>query len=129
LAPSRSRPGFEVVVVAPARTIGPEDFGPAPGGSIIKRVTAGRFVPTVDVGVGVVDVRDFADGMLLAAERGRPGQRYVLCAYNPTLKDLVAEVAAVAGTCRGGCHAFWSLPWWPRIRAKSRRYRPPLRSS
>jgi nucleoside-diphosphate-sugar epimerase len=31
---------------------------------------------------------------------------------------LVAEVAAVAGTCRGGCQAFWSLPWWPRIRSK-----------
>jgi dihydroflavonol-4-reductase len=89
-----------------------------------KCVVAGRFVPRVDVGVGVVDVRDFADGMPLAAERGRPGQRYVLYAHNPTLKDLVAEVAALAGpghvpgTCRGGCHAFWSLPWWPRIRGK-----------
>ena len=91
MALSRSRPGFEVVVVAPALTIGPEDFGPAPGGSLIKRVVTGRFVPTVDLGVGCVDVRDFADGVLLAAERGRPGQRYVLCAHNPTLKDLVAR--------------------------------------
>ncbi|MGQ0593330.1 MAG: NAD-dependent epimerase/dehydratase family protein, partial [Gammaproteobacteria bacterium] len=112
LALSRSRPGFEVVVVAPALTIGPEDFGPAPGGSLIKRVVAGRFVPTVDVGVGCVDVRDFADGVLLAAERGRPGQRYVLCAHNPTLKDLVAEVAAIAGTRA----RTWHLPrWLPRV--------------
>ena len=78
MALSRSRPGFEVVIVAPALTIGPEDFGPAPGGSLIKRVLAGRFVPTVDMGVGCVDVSDFADGVLLAAERGRPGQRDVL---------------------------------------------------
>lgn len=112
LALSRSRPGFEVVVVAPALTIGPEDFGPAPGGSLIKRVVAGQFVPTFDVGVGCVDVRDFADGVLLAAERGRPGQRYVLCAHNPTLKDLVAEIAAVAGTRA----RTWHLPrWLPRL--------------
>jgi hypothetical protein len=38
-----------------------------------KRVVEGRFVPTFDVGVGCVDARDFADGVLLAAERGRPG--------------------------------------------------------
>lgn len=111
LALSRSRPGFDVVVVAPALTIGPEDFGPAPGGKIIKRVVEGRFVPTFDVGVGCVDARDFADGVLLAAERGRPGQRYVLCAHNPTLKDLVAEVAATAGTRA----RTWHLPrWLPR---------------
>ncbi len=111
LALSRSRPGFELVVVAPALTIGPEDFVPAPGGSIIKRVIAGRFVPTFDVGVGCVDARDFADGVLLGAERGRPGQRYVLCAHNTTLKDLVAEVAAIAGIRA----RTWHLPrWLPR---------------
>ena len=137
LALSRSRPGFEVVVAAPALTIGPEDFGPAPGGSLIKRVIAGRFVPTVNLGVGCVNVRDFADGVLLAAERGRPGQRYVLCAHNPTLKDLVAEIAAVAGTRARTWHLPRWLPrvlvaalvFWSRIRDKSRRYRPPLRSS
>jgi dihydroflavonol-4-reductase len=126
LALSRSRPGFEVVVVAPALTIGPEDFGPAPGGKIIKRVVEGRFVPTFDVGVGCVDARDFADGVLLAAERGRPGQRYVLCAHNPTLKDLVAEVAAVAGTRARTWHLPRFLPrvlvavlvFWSRIRGK-----------
>ncbi|MGH8479251.1 MAG: NAD-dependent epimerase/dehydratase family protein [Gammaproteobacteria bacterium] len=130
LALSRSRPGFEVVVVAPALTIGPEDFGPAPGGSLIKRVIAGGFVPTVDVGVGCVDVRDFADGTLLAAERGRPGQRYVLCAHNPTLKDLVAEVAAIAGTRA----RTWHLPrWLPRVLvavlvfwSRIRRKQPPV---
>ncbi len=112
LALSRSRPGFEVVVVAPALTIGPEDFLPAPGGKMIKRVVEGRFMPTVDLGVGCVDVRDFAAGVLLAAERGRPGQRYVLCAHNPTLKDLVAEIAALAGTRA----RTWHLPvWLPRV--------------
>ena len=39
--------------MAPALTIGPEDFGPAPGGSLIKPVVVGRFVPTVDMGVGL----------------------------------------------------------------------------
>jgi len=134
LALSRSRPGFEVVVVAPALTIGPEDFGPAPGGSLIKRVIAGRFVPTVDMGVGCVDVRDFADGVLLAAERGRPGQRYVLCAHNPTLKDLVAEIAAVAGIRARSWHLPRWLPqvlisalvFWSRIRRKAPLVPPPI---
>lgn len=108
LALSRSHPGFEVVVIAPALTIGPEDFGPAPGGSLIRRVVEGRFVPTVALGVGCVDVRDFADAMLAAAERGRPGQRYVLCAHNRTLRDLVSEVARTAGVRPKSVH----LPSW-----------------
>jgi dihydroflavonol-4-reductase len=108
LALARSRPGFEVVVVAPALTFGPEDYGPAPGGFIVKRVAEGRFMPTVDVGVGCVDVRDFAELMLLAAERGRPGQRYIACAHNRTLKDLVSETAAAAGIRPKTLH----LPRW-----------------
>ena len=71
-------------------------------------------------------MRDFADGVLLAAERGRAGQRYVLCAHNPTLKDLVAEIAAVAGTRARTWHLpRWlsrlliaALVFWSRIRGK-----------
>ncbi len=126
MALSRSRPGFEVVVIAPALTIGPEDFGPAPGGSVIKRVVEGRFMPTFAVGIGIVDVRDFANAMLLAAERGRPGQRYALCAHNPTLKDLVREVAAIAGVRPKTVHlpnwvphaALAAAGLWCRIRRK-----------
>jgi len=83
--------------------------------------------------VGCVDARDFADGVLLAAERGRPGQRYVLCAHNPTLKDLVAEVAAIAGTRARTWHLPQWLPrvlvnalgFWSRIRGKA----PPVPAS
>jgi dihydroflavonol-4-reductase len=45
----------------------------------------------------VIDVRDVAAGHLLAAERGRPGERYILANANLTLKDLLATLARIAG--------------------------------
>ena len=86
------------------------------------------------MGAGCVDVRDFANGVLLAAERGRPGQRYVLCAHNPTLKDLVAEIAAVAVIRARSWHLPRWLPrvlisalvFWSRIRRKVPLVPPPI---
>jgi dihydroflavonol-4-reductase len=43
-----------------------------------------------------VDVRDVAEGHLLAAERGAPGRRYILGGENLSMRDLFARLAAVA---------------------------------
>ena len=58
---------------------------------------AGRFPAYVDTGLNLIDVRDVAAGHLLAAERGRPGERYILANANLTLKDLLAMLALIAG--------------------------------
>jgi dihydroflavonol-4-reductase len=62
----------------------------------------------VEIGFGCLDVRDFAAGMLLAAERGRSGQRYILSGQNVTVDDFVAEVAAITGAKPPR----WKVPRW-----------------
>lgn len=93
----RSSPSMSVVAVNPSFTMGPEDYVGAPANKLLKAVSAGKLPFTVPVGFGCLDVRDFADGMLLAAERGRPGQRYLLNGHNVMVDDLLGQTAAIAG--------------------------------
>ncbi|MDA8164055.1 MAG: hypothetical protein M0017_03340, partial [Desulfobacteraceae bacterium] len=51
----------------------------------------------LDTGLNVVDVDDVAAGHLAAADQGRPGRRYILGNRNMTLKEILAELAAITG--------------------------------
>jgi dihydroflavonol-4-reductase len=51
----------------------------------------------VDTGLNLVDVRDAAQGHLLAAERGRPGERYILGSRNMTLREILESLARLSG--------------------------------
>jgi dihydroflavonol-4-reductase len=51
----------------------------------------------VDTGLNLVDVRDVADGLLLAAERGRPGDNYILGNANLTLREILELVGRTVG--------------------------------
>ncbi len=101
-------PGPDVVVVNPAFTMGPDDPVGAPANKLVKALINRKFPAKLNIGFGCLDVRDFAAGMLLAAERGRPGQRYILCGHNVTADDFFAEVAAIAGVKPPR----WRLPRW-----------------
>lgn len=105
---SRSGPGFSVVAVNPSFTMGPEDFVGAPANKLLQAVSAEKLPMTFTVGFGCLDVRDFAEGMVLAAERGRPGQRYLLNGHNVMVDELLKQVAAVAGVKPPR----WHLPIW-----------------
>ena len=94
---SRSRPGFVVSSVAPAFTLGPEDPVGAPANKLLRALISGKLPFTLPVGFGCLDVRDFASGMVLAAERGASGQRYLLSGDNVMTKDFLEQAAAVAG--------------------------------
>jgi len=89
--------GAPVVVVSPSTPVGDGDVKPTPTGKIIVDFLAGRFPAYVDTGLNLIDVRDVAAGHLLAAERGRPGERYILANANMTLKELLATLAHIAG--------------------------------
>jgi len=89
--------GVPVVVVSPSTPVGDGDVKPTPTGKIIVDFLAGRFPAYVDTGLNLIDVRDVAAGHLLAAERGRPGERYILANANMTLKELLATLAHIAG--------------------------------
>ena len=94
---ARTRPGFAVVAVSPAFTFGPDDPVGAPANKLLKSLITGKLRFTLPVGFGALDVRDFAKGAILAAEHGRPGQRYLLSGHNITVNQLLQEAAALAG--------------------------------
>ena len=94
---ARARPGFAVIAVSPAFTFGPDDPVGAPANALLKSLINGKLHFTLRVGFGCLDVRDFAKGVLLAAERGSSGQRYLLSGHNVTTKELLEQAAALAG--------------------------------
>jgi dihydroflavonol-4-reductase len=89
--------GLAVVVVNPSAPVGPWDVKPTPTGRIVIDFARGRIPAYVDTGLNVIHVRDVAAGHLLAAERGRPGERYILGHRNMTLAEILAELAAILG--------------------------------
>ncbi len=95
---TRARPSFAVMSVAPAFTLGPDDPVGAPANKLVKAVTNRKlpFLPPT-VGFGCLDVRDFAAGALLAAERGVSGRRYILSGENVTAKQFLESAAEAAG--------------------------------
>ena len=93
---SMAKPGFSVVAVCPSFTLGPDDPVGAPANKLLKSLVTGKLPLKLPVGFGCLDVRDFASGVLLAAERGRPGQRYLLSGENVTMVDFADQAASVA---------------------------------
>jgi dihydroflavonol-4-reductase len=91
------REGLPAVIVNPSTPIGPCDVKPTPTGRIILEAAAGRMPAFVDTGLNMVHVDDVAAGHLLAFERGRIGERYVLGGQNATLAEILATVAAETG--------------------------------
>jgi dihydroflavonol-4-reductase len=90
-------PAFAVMTVCPSFTLGPDDPVGAPANKLVAAVVSKKLPVTLPVGFGALDVRDFASGVLLAAERGRSGQRYLLSGENVTVKQLFEQVADIAG--------------------------------
>ena len=92
-----ARDGFPVVIVNPTAPVGEGDFKPTPTGKIVLDFLRGRMPAYVDTGLNLVDVRDVARGHWLAAERGEPGQRYLLGAENLTLRQILECLAEASG--------------------------------
>lgn len=92
-----ARQGLPVVIVNPSTPVGTGDHKPTPSGQIIVDMLQGRMFGYVDTGLNIVDVEDVAAGHLLAAERGRPGERYILGGENLTLKQILDLLAEISG--------------------------------
>ncbi|MBF0269772.1 MAG: NAD-dependent epimerase/dehydratase family protein [Alphaproteobacteria bacterium] len=88
---------WPVVIVNPSTPIGPGDVKPTPTGRMIVEAARGRMPAYVDTGLNVVHVDDVAEGHLLAFEKGRVGERYILGGEDMALKDILAEVARLMG--------------------------------
>lgn len=74
--------GLDVRIVCPGYVLGPGDRTPTPSGQLLLALAQGKAPGHAGGGVAYVDVRDAAEGHVAAAERGRPGRRYVLAGHN-----------------------------------------------
>ena len=94
---AQATPQFAVMTVCPSFTFGPDDPVGAPANKLVQAVMSRKLRFTLPVGFGCLDVRDFASGVVLAAERGRSGQRYLLSGENVTTNQLLEQIASIAG--------------------------------
>ena len=92
-----ARGGLPVVIVNPTAPIGDHDFKPTPTGKIVLDFLNGEMPAFIDTGLNIVDARDCAAGHLLACERGRAGERYILGSENLTLAQILEKLAAITG--------------------------------
>jgi dihydroflavonol-4-reductase len=92
-----ARRGLPVIIVNPSTPVGELDIKPTPTGQIVVDFLARRMRAYVETGLNFVDVRDVAAGHILAAERGKPGEKYILGNQNLTLKELFDRLARISG--------------------------------
>jgi dihydroflavonol-4-reductase len=88
--------GLPVVIVNPSTPIGELDVKPTPTGRLLVDFLNRQMPAYVSTGLNLIDVRDVAAGHLAAAERGRPGERYILGHRNMTLRELLVALGRVA---------------------------------
>ena len=92
-----AKSGLPVVIVNPTAPVGDHDFRPTPTGKIIVDFVRGAMPAFVDTGLNLIDVRDTADGHVLACERGSSGQKYILGCENLTLEQIFAHLQRISG--------------------------------
>jgi len=83
-------------IVSPSTPIGPRDVKPTPTGRILVEAASGRMPAYVDTGLNLVHVEDVADGHLLALDKGRIGERYVLGGQNASLAEMLGHIARLS---------------------------------
>lgn len=116
-----ARGGFPVVIVNPTAPVGDHDVKPTPTGKIVLDFLNGNMPAFIDTGLNIVDVRDTAEGHLLACDKGRAGERYILGSENLTLAQILQKLAAITGRkapttklpyalayCAGACSTAWA---------------------
>ena len=106
-----ARAGAPVVVVNPSAPVGPWDVKPTPTGQMLVDFLRGRMIGSLDTGLNVVHVRDVARGHLLAAERGRPGEKYILGHANLTLAQIFGTLAEITGRRAPRLRVPYAVAW------------------
>ena len=89
--------GLPVIIVNPSTPIGPRDIKPTPTGKIILDFLNRKMPAYIDTGLNLIDVTDCARGHILAEEKGRPGERYILGNKNMSLKDILLALETLTG--------------------------------
>jgi dihydroflavonol-4-reductase len=103
--------GLPVVVVNPTAPVGDHDFKPTPTGQTIVDFLRRKMPAYLDTGLNIVDVRDVARGHLLACEKGRVGERYILGGENLTLQQIFAELSRQSGVPAPRVRIPYAVAW------------------
>jgi dihydroflavonol-4-reductase len=97
IALEAGRSGMHVVTVNPTTPVGEQDVKPTPTGRIVVDFLKRKFPAYVETGLNVVDVRECARGHLMALEKGKSGERYILGGENLTLKQILDKLSRISG--------------------------------
>ena len=91
--------GLPIVIVNPSAPIGPRDVKPTPTGQVIVDFLNRQMPAYLDTGLNWVHVRDVVAGEILAAEKGRIGERYILghAEGNWTMGETLGVLAELSG--------------------------------
>lgn len=102
--------GLPVVIVNPSTPVGEADLKPTPTGRMIVDFLRRKTPAYVDTGLNLVDVRDVAVGHVLAAERGRIGQKYILGHENLSLANIFELLSGLTGLRAPGLRLPHAVP-------------------
>lgn len=103
-----SRLGLELIAVCPTITVGGPDYGLTASNRMITSYIKDPWKASWIGGCNIVSVRDVAEGHVLAAERGSPGERYILGAENLTWQGVhktISELTGLPGPLVTGLHS------------------------
>ncbi len=89
--------GLDAVIVCPGGVIGPHDYFGSEMGELVKTFAASRLHFIVNGAYDFVDVRDVVKGMILAAEKGRRGEKYILSGEQVSLQWLSKKTGEITG--------------------------------
>jgi dihydroflavonol-4-reductase len=92
-----AREGLPVVIVNPSAPVGAGDVKPTPTGQVIVDFMKGRMPAYIETGMNLIDVDDVATGHLLAMEKGRLGERYILGNHNLLLCEVFEILSRLTG--------------------------------
>ena len=92
-----AREGLPLTIVNPAFPFGARDIAPTPTGQILLDVVNGKTPGYFDAGFSIVDVEDVARGHILAEEKGKVGESYLMANKNLTFKEFLELVMRVTG--------------------------------
>jgi len=92
-----AKAGLPVVIVNPSAPVGAGDVKPTPTGQIIVDFMKGRMPAYIETGMNIVDVDDVAAGHLLAMQKGRIGERYILGNKNLMLREVFGILSRLTG--------------------------------
>lgn len=89
--------GLPLVIVNPSTPVGPRDIKPTPTGKIVVDFLNRKMPAYLDTGLNILDVEDCARGHILAAQKGKVGEKYILGNENLTLAEIFAILSEITG--------------------------------